>query len=58
MKTRVLESLINNTTGLQPCNFVKETATQVFFCEYCKISGKSFLYGAPVCTLNNYNVKF
>ena len=48
MKTPVLESLINNVAGLQPCNFIKETPTQVFSCEYCKSSRSSFLYRALV----------
>ena len=34
--------------GPQPCNFIKETPTQVFSCEYCTISRNSFLYGAPL----------
>ena len=48
MKTPVLESLINNVAALQPCNFIKETPTQVFSCEYCTISRNSFLYRAPL----------
>ena len=46
MKTPVLESLINNVSGLQPCNVIKETLTQLFSYEYCKISRNSFLYRA------------
>ena len=46
MKTPVLESLINNVAALQPCNFIKETPTQVFSCEYCKIYRISFFYRA------------
>ena len=36
----VLESLFNKVAGLKACNFIKrgsDTATQVFFCEYCEI---------------------
>ena len=43
----VLESLIKNVAGLQPCNFIKETPTYMFSCEYCKVSRNSFLYRAP-----------
>ena len=41
-----MESLINNVSGLQPCNFIKETPTQLFSYKYCKISRNSFLYRA------------
>ena len=34
----VLESLLNNVAGLQPCNFIKKkTPTQLFSSEYCEI---------------------
>ena len=37
-KMSVLDSLINKVTGLMACNLIeKETPTQVFFSEYCKI---------------------
>ena len=53
----MLESLINNAAGLQPCNFIKETPAQLFFCEYCEIFKNSFFYRAPyvlwaITTLN------
>ena len=31
------ESLFVKVVGLQVCNFIKETPTLVFFCEYCEI---------------------
>ena len=46
-KTLVLESLFNEVALLKACNFVKkETPTQVFSGEYCKIFKKSFFYRA------------
>ena len=34
---------------LQACNFIKkETLTQVFSCEFCKISQNTFLYRTPL----------
>ena len=36
-KTPVLESLFNKVAGLKACNYIKETPTQVFSCEYYKI---------------------
>ena len=41
---------IDNAAGLQPCNFIKETQTQVFSCEYCEIFKNSFFYRAPPVT--------
>ena len=46
----MLESLINNAAGLHSCNFIKETPTQVFSCEYCEIFKNSFYYRAPLVT--------
>ena len=41
-KTPVLEPLFNKVIGLKACNFIeKETPTQVFSCEYCKIFNNS-----------------
>ena len=31
------ESLLNKASGLEACNFIKETPTQVFYFEYCGI---------------------
>ena len=36
-KASVLESLFNKFATLQAGNFIAETPTQVFFCEYCEI---------------------
>ena len=33
----MLGSLFNKVAGLKACNFIKETPTQVVFCEYCEI---------------------
>ena len=38
----MLESLFNKIRGLQGCNFIKETSTQVFSCEICEISKKTY----------------
>ena len=44
----LLESLLNEITGLMACNFIKkETPTLVFFCKYHKMFEKSFFYGTP-----------
>ena len=49
----MLESLFNKVTCLMTCNFIKkETATQVFFCEYHKMFGNSFFYGIPPVTVS------
>ena len=37
----------NNVAGLQPYNFSPKTPTQMFSCEYSKISRNSFLYRTP-----------
>ena len=36
-KTPVLEFLINKVAGLQACNFIKKTPTQLFSVKYCEI---------------------
>ena len=36
-KKPVLESLFDKVAVLQPIDFIKETPTQVFSCEYCEI---------------------
>ena len=47
-KISVLESLFNKVTGLMACNFSKkETPTQMFSCEYHKMSENSFFCGTP-----------
>ena len=33
----MLEFLINKVAGLEACNFIKKTPTQVFSVEYCEI---------------------
>ena len=39
----MLESLLNKVAGLKPYNFIKkETLTQVFFYEFCKIFRNSY----------------
>ena len=40
----MLASLIDDVAGLQPCNFIKGTSTQVFSCEYCEIFKNSFFH--------------
>ena len=43
-----LESLFNKVEGLKVFNFIKkETPPRLFFCEYCEIFRKNFLYGTP-----------
>ena len=42
-KTLVLESPFNKVTGLQACNLIKETPTQVFSREYWEIFKNSFI---------------
>ena len=49
-KTPVLESLINNVANLQACNFIRETPTHVFSCEYCKIFKNNFSFRTPLVT--------
>ena len=41
-KTPVLESLFNNVTGLQRCNFIKETPAQEFPVKFAKFLRTSF----------------
>ena len=42
-KISVLESLFSKVTGVMACKFLKkDTPTQVFSCEYHKMSKKSF----------------
>ena len=41
-KTSVLQSLFNNVVSLQPCSFIKETPTHVFFCEICEIFNSTY----------------
>ena len=36
-KIPVSVSLFNKVSGPKSCNFIEETPTQVFFCEYCTI---------------------
>ena len=36
-KASVLESRFNKFAALQAGNFIAESPTQVFFCEYCEI---------------------
>ena len=50
MKTFVLESLYNKFSGL----YLKETSTQVFSCEYCKIftNTNGFFHRIPPVTLS------
>ena len=46
-------SLFNKVAGLRPhaCNFIKkETLTQVFSCEFCKISKNTFFTEHPWTT--------
>ena len=39
----MLESLFNKAVGFQACNFIKkDTPTQVFSCEYCKIKKSTY----------------
>ena len=37
----------NKVAGLRPATLLKETLAQVFSCEFCKISKKSFSYRTP-----------
>ena len=42
-KAPVLEHFSNKVTGVQVCNIMKkETLTQDFFCEYCKIFSNTY----------------
>ena len=45
-----MESVINNAAVFHSCNFIKDTPTQVFSCEYCEIFKNSFFNRAPLLT--------
>ena len=54
-KSSDLESLFSEVAGLKACNFIKDTPTQVFSCEYFKIFKNIFfdralLVAVPVFT--------
>ena len=62
-KTPVLDSLFNKVAELKACVFIKkETPTQEFSCEYCKIFKSSFLqntcslYFSEILCDNRYNI--
>ena len=47
-KAPLLESFLKKVGGLQICNFIqKETATQVFSCEYYEIFKNTLFYRTP-----------
>ena len=49
--------LFNKVAGLKACNFIKkETLSQVFSCEFCKISTNIFFYRRPPVAVFVYNI--
>ena len=54
---KVVQSLINKLQAFKSAT-LKETPTQVFFYEYCKIFKNSFFYGTPpVVASGSNNIK-
>ena len=56
-KTQMLENLLNKVTDPQTCNFIKESPTQVFSCDYCQIFQKSFFHRTPQVAVSEKNDK-